>query len=122
MAKIAPTKNPTAKPMAPKVSKATKKNAAPAALVVGERAKPVVAPSVPSRHLDVFPNPAPERDYVIQFQVPEFTCHCPLTGQPDFAHFTIDTGRPSVSTLVNMIVMQLELAGHLPAGVAAPGR
>jgi 7-cyano-7-deazaguanine reductase len=27
---------------------------------------------------------------VIQFQVPEFTCHCPLTGQPDFAHFTID--------------------------------
>jgi 7-cyano-7-deazaguanine reductase len=32
----------------------------------------------------------PERDYVIQFQVPEFTCHCPLTGQPDFAHFTID--------------------------------
>ena len=90
MAKIAPTKNPTAKPMAPKVSKATKKNAAPAALVVGERAKPVVAPSVPSRHLDVFPNPAPERDYVIQFQVPEFTCFCPLTKQPDFAHFTID--------------------------------
>ncbi len=90
MAKIAPTKNPTAKPMAPKVSKATKKNAAPAALVVGERAKPAVAPSVPSRHLDVFPNPAPERDYVIQFQVPEFTCFCPLTKQPDFAHFTID--------------------------------
>jgi 7-cyano-7-deazaguanine reductase len=27
---------------------------------------------------------------VIQFQIPEFTCHCPLTGQPDFAHFTID--------------------------------
>ena len=27
---------------------------------------------------------------MIQFQVPEFTCHCPLTGQPDFAHFTID--------------------------------
>ena len=29
-------------------------------------------------------------NYVIQFQIPEFTCHCPLTGQPDFAHFTID--------------------------------
>ena len=26
----------------------------------------------------------------IQFQIPEFTCHCPLTGQPDFAHITID--------------------------------
>ena len=47
-------------------------------------------PSAPSKELQVFPNPAPERDYVIQFQVPEFTCLCPLTGQPDFAHFTID--------------------------------
>jgi 7-cyano-7-deazaguanine reductase len=55
-----------------------------------QRAKPAVAPSAPSKQLDVFPNPAPERDYVIQFQVPEFTCFCPLTGQPDFAHFTID--------------------------------
>jgi 7-cyano-7-deazaguanine reductase len=40
--------------------------------------------------LDVFPNPQPKRDYAIQFQIPEFTCNCPLTGQPDFAHFTID--------------------------------
>jgi 7-cyano-7-deazaguanine reductase len=38
----------------------------------------------------VFANPAPERDYLIHMQVPEFTCHCPLTGQPDFAHFTIE--------------------------------
>ena len=60
------------------------------AVVVGERVKPATPPSTPSRKLDVFPNPAPERDYVIQFQVPEFTCFCPLTGQPDFAHFTID--------------------------------
>ena len=57
---------------------------------VGARAKPAAPPSAPSRQLDVFPNPAPERDYVIQFQVPEFTCLCPLTGQPDFAHFTIE--------------------------------
>lgn len=55
-----------------------------------QRAKPATPPSAPSKQLDVFPNPAPERDYVIQFQVPEFTCFCPLTGQPDFAHFTID--------------------------------
>ncbi len=38
----------------------------------------------------MFANPAPQRDYLIQFQVPEFTCLCPLTGQPDFAHFSID--------------------------------
>jgi len=55
-----------------------------------QREMPVNPPSAPSKDLHVFPNPAPERDYVIQFQVPEFTCHCPLTGQPDFAHFTID--------------------------------
>ncbi len=47
-------------------------------------------PTAPSKELHVFPNPAPGRDYVIQFQLPEFTCLCPLTGQPDFAHFTID--------------------------------
>jgi 7-cyano-7-deazaguanine reductase len=55
-----------------------------------QRPAPAVPPSAPSKDLQVFPNPSPQRDYVIQFQVPEFTCHCPLTGQPDFAHFTID--------------------------------
>jgi len=55
-----------------------------------QREKPATPPSAPSKQLDVFSNPARERDYVIQFQVPEFTCNCPLTGQPDFAHFTID--------------------------------
>ena len=54
------------------------------------RKKPLLPPSAPQRHLDVFANPNPTRDYVIQFVVPEFTCNCPLTGQPDFAHFTID--------------------------------
>ena len=55
-----------------------------------QRLKPTDPPSVPSKELQVFANPTPKRDYVIQFQIPEFTCHCPLTGQPDFAHFTID--------------------------------
>jgi 7-cyano-7-deazaguanine reductase len=55
-----------------------------------ERPAPPQPPTIASRELQVFANPAPERDYVIQFQVPEFTCLCPLTGQPDFAHFTID--------------------------------
>ncbi|MEY2777632.1 MAG: NADPH-dependent 7-cyano-7-deazaguanine reductase QueF [Pseudomonadota bacterium] len=44
----------------------------------------------PSRDLQTFPNPQPQRDYQIHIEVPEFTCLCPLTGQPDFAHLTID--------------------------------
>lgn len=43
-----------------------------------------------SKSLQTFPNPASERDYHIHMQVPEFTCLCPLTGQPDFARFDID--------------------------------
>ncbi len=54
------------------------------------RPVPQNPPSAPSKTLHVFPNPTPQRDYAIQFQIPEFTCLCPLTGQPDFAHFTID--------------------------------
>ena len=57
---------------------------------LNQRIAPATPPSAPSKELQVFPNPAPKRDYVIQMQVPEFTCHCPLTGQPDFAHFTIE--------------------------------
>lgn len=45
--------------------------------------------SQPSKELDVFDNPNPDRDYEIEFDCPEFTCLCPLTGQPDFAHFKI---------------------------------
>jgi 7-cyano-7-deazaguanine reductase len=44
----------------------------------------------PSKKLETFPNPEPGRDYVVHIEIPEFTCLCPLTGQPDFAHFTID--------------------------------
>lgn len=46
-------------------------------------------PSEPSKHLETFPNPRPERDYEIRFECPEFTCVCPKTGQPDFATFYI---------------------------------
>ena len=67
-----------------------KKAAKTAPPLLNERPAPATPPSVPSKDLQVFANPAPGRDYLIQFQVPEFTCHCPLTGQPDFAHFTID--------------------------------
>ncbi|MFM7625820.1 MAG: preQ(1) synthase [Gammaproteobacteria bacterium] len=41
--------------------------------------------SQPSSTLDTFPNPRPESDYTIRMTMPEFTCLCPKTGQPDFA-------------------------------------
>src|SRR5215216_8167430 len=47
-------------------------------------------PSRPSKRLETFPNPAPQRDYRIRMQIPEFTCVCPMTGQPDFATLTLD--------------------------------
>jgi 7-cyano-7-deazaguanine reductase len=47
-------------------------------------------PTRPSRDLETFPNPNPERDYTVRIRVPEFTCLCPKTGQPDFATLYID--------------------------------
>ena len=46
-------------------------------------------PTRPSRRLETFPNPEPGRDYSIEFTCPEFTCLCPMTGQPDFATIRI---------------------------------
>ena len=42
-------------------------------------------PTKPAKRLETFPNPNPGRDYEISFECPEFTCLCPMTGQPDFA-------------------------------------
>ena len=47
-------------------------------------------PSKPSKSLESFPNPNPRRDYLIRMQIPEFTCLCPRTGQPDFATLFLD--------------------------------
>ncbi len=44
----------------------------------------------PSRALETFKNPSPKRDYWVRLEIPEFTCLCPLTGQPDFATLVID--------------------------------
>ena len=45
--------------------------------------------TAPSKNLESFPNPRPERDYEIAFECAEFTCLCPRTGQPDFATISI---------------------------------
>ena len=44
----------------------------------------------PSRRLETFANPAPARDFRIHMEIPEFTCLCPKTGQPDFATLILD--------------------------------
>ena len=41
-------------------------------------------------NLETFPNPSPERDYHIHMEIPEFSCLCPKTGQPDFATLLLD--------------------------------
>lgn len=45
---------------------------------------------LPAKSLEIFPNPQPKRDFVIHMQIPEFTCLCPKTGQPDFATLYLD--------------------------------
>ncbi|MGI9318052.1 MAG: preQ(1) synthase, partial [bacterium] len=44
----------------------------------------------PRRELETFNNPNPGRDYSIRIRIPEFTCLCPKTGQPDFATLFLD--------------------------------
>ncbi len=47
-------------------------------------------PRTATKALETFDNPAPDRDYRIHMEIPEFTCLCPKTGQPDFAVLTLD--------------------------------
>jgi 7-cyano-7-deazaguanine reductase len=47
-------------------------------------------PLQPTETLETFDNPAPERDFHIHMEIPEFTCLCPKTGQPDFAVLFLD--------------------------------
>jgi 7-cyano-7-deazaguanine reductase len=47
-------------------------------------------PSTPSKALRTFANPRPGREFHIHMEIPEFTCLCPLTGQPDFATIVLD--------------------------------
>ena len=49
-----------------------------------------MANATPNRDLETFPNPMPERDYTIRMKIPEFTCLCPKTGQPDFATLNLE--------------------------------
>jgi 7-cyano-7-deazaguanine reductase len=47
-------------------------------------------PATPTKQLETFANPSADRDYTIRMQIPEFTCLCPRTGQPDFATLDLE--------------------------------
>ena len=51
---------------------------------------PSSTPTAPHTDVETFPNPNPERDYTIRIRIPEFTCLCPKTGQPDFAELALE--------------------------------
>jgi 7-cyano-7-deazaguanine reductase len=57
-------------------------------LQLGRQVKLALSPD--EAVLDAVPNPHPGEDYVVRFTAPEFTCLCPITGQPDFAEFVVD--------------------------------
>jgi 7-cyano-7-deazaguanine reductase len=62
--------------------------------LLGKAAKLPASPAMPSlktgAKLETVANPHPGQSYLVRFTAPEFTCLCPITGQPDFAHFVID--------------------------------
>lgn len=70
-------------------------------------------------HLEAWPNPKPERDYVIHFEIPEFTCLCPRSGYPDFATIVIDyVPGPSV---VELKSLKLYINGYRNLGISHEG-
>ena len=89
-AKKPPKKNLTApsdRPEGTPLSRATERGQR---LLKGLRALGSGPRTAPARALETFPNPHPERDYLIRMEIPEFTCLCPKTGQPDFATLYLD--------------------------------
>lgn len=69
--------------------------------------------------LEPWPNPKPERDYVIHFEIPEFTCLCPRSGYPDFATIVVDyVPGPSV---VELKSLKLYINGYRNRGISHEG-
>ncbi len=77
--------------------------------------RPVTLPASPEEaELDAVPNPHRDSDYVVRFTAPEFTTLCPITGQPDFAHFVIDY--VPAGTIVESKSLKLFLASFRNVG------
>ena len=72
-------------------------------------------PSQSVETLETFTNPTPERDYKIHMSIPEFTCLCPKTGQPDFARLEIDYVPDNLC--VELRSLKLYIASYRDQGV-----
>ncbi len=83
--------------------------------------RPVRLPASPDKaQLDRVPNPHRDTNYVARFTAPEFTCLCPITGQPDFAHLVIDYVPGAISGGVEVaqaLSRQLPQPRRLPRGL-----
>lgn len=64
--------------------------------------------------MDTFPNPRPDTDYTIHIRIPEFTCVCPKTGQPDFATILIDY--VPAQTCIELKALKLYIMGYRNQG------
>ena len=72
-------------------------------------------PSQPRTTIGTFPNPRPAADYTIRMRIPEFTCLCPLTGQPDFA--TLDLAYVPDARCVELKSLKLYIWSFRDRGV-----
>ena len=90
--------------------------------------------TTPTKELETFANPEPARDYTIRMQIPEFTCLCPRTGQPDFATLDLEYVPDRLCVELKSLKLYIwsfrdrgafheavtnEIADHLDAAVAA---
>jgi 7-cyano-7-deazaguanine reductase len=72
--------------------------------------------AIATNQLEAWPNPKLEREYVIRFEIPEFTCLCPRSGYPDFATIVIDyVPGPSV---VELKSLKLYINGFRDRGIS----
>jgi 7-cyano-7-deazaguanine reductase len=84
-------------------------NGAPSATHYGQDA-------IAANQLEPWPNPRPERDYLIHFEIPEFTCLCPRSGYPDFATIVVDYV-PDAS-VVELKSLKLYINGYRDRGIS----
>ena len=81
--------------------------------------KPYGQRAIEENQLEPWPNPRPERDYVIHFEIPEFTCLCPRSGYPDFATIVVDYV-PDAS-IVELKSLKLYINGFRDKGISHEG-
>jgi 7-cyano-7-deazaguanine reductase len=72
--------------------------------------------AIARNELEAWPNPNPERDYVIHFEIPEFTCLCPRSGYPDFATIVIDY--VPEGSIVELKSLKLYINGYRDRGIS----